>query len=148
MTSNPGSGFVVHPDALTGAGQNAQTVGGRIPEEAKGVGPASDAGVAGLAGFASAQALQECTAAWQGVLNALAGELGGQGQNLVTTAQNYRSADASAAAALPAPAGGGDPFAVPRPAAAGGGDPFAIPRPAAPPPVRDPFAVAGPAGGR
>ncbi|MCX4748761.1 type VII secretion target [Kitasatospora sp. NBC_01287] len=121
MTSNPagggssGSGFAVHPDTLRAAGQNAQAVAGRIPDETKGIGPASDTGVAGLAGWESGQALHDCTAAWQTLLTTLSGQLDSQGQNLVTTAQNYSAIDSATALALTGagsvrPAAGADPF--------------------------------------
>ncbi|GAA1978071.1 type VII secretion target [Kitasatospora viridis] len=93
--------FTVHPDALQAAGQNAQTVAGKIPDEAKTVGTPTDTAVAGLKGWQSAPALQGCTSAWRGLLASLSDTMGQQGRNLVATAQNYRNGDVAAANQFP-----------------------------------------------
>lgn len=98
--SNDGGGFSVSPDQLTTSGQSAQGIAGQIPGESQGILQPSDQASSGLAGWATAGALHDCTYDWQKLIDGLASDMGAYGGKLIQMAQGYQQSDQSAAGTM------------------------------------------------
>ncbi|MFF2330735.1 MULTISPECIES: hypothetical protein [unclassified Streptomyces] len=70
-------GFWIEPHEVQKAGEAAQKVAQDIPEDIKTLFAPTDTAVAGLVGFQSAQAVDDCLEAWAKALRSLAGMVGG-----------------------------------------------------------------------
>ncbi|MFI6152113.1 hypothetical protein ACIBCA_05430 [Kitasatospora sp. NPDC051170] len=87
------TGFMAKPEDLKAAGNNAVTVGGRIPDETAKLAEPTTGAVASLAGWQSAAPLQNCGAAWKKLLDRLANDMKAAGGNLINCADNYQRGD-------------------------------------------------------
>lgn len=83
----------VNPSQLHDMGVAAQGVAERIGPEVTAVLAPSDTAAASLPGWRTAAALDACTTAWAACLRGLAAEVDSNGAKLLTTAQNYATAE-------------------------------------------------------
>ncbi|OAR23166.1 hypothetical protein A8W25_27040 [Streptomyces sp. ERV7] len=73
----PTTGFWITPGEVQKAGESARKVAKDIPDEIKTLYTPTDAAVAGLAGFETAKAIDDCLEAWAKALRSLAGMVEG-----------------------------------------------------------------------
>ncbi len=94
-----GAGFHVRPGELRAAGESARRTAELVPAGSGALIRASDRAERALTGWATGDALADCTDSWRVLLDALGAELDRQGAALLTTAANYRDCDTAAALA-------------------------------------------------
>ncbi|MFJ9459298.1 hypothetical protein ACIRST_29950 [Kitasatospora sp. NPDC101447] len=95
-----GATFGVNPADLDLAAKAAKESGEAMPGELKAIHQPSDAVVSALSGWQVGASLQNCTAAWEELLNKLASEVDGVALKLSQTATDYRNADKNGATSL------------------------------------------------
>lgn len=97
----------VNPSQLHDMGTAVQGVAEKIGPEVTAVLAPSDTAAASLTGWRTSAALDACATAWAACLRGLAAEVDSNGAKLLTTAQNYATAELSLTQSFRAPAAGG-----------------------------------------
>ncbi|MFF1644734.1 hypothetical protein [Streptomyces sp. NPDC058240] len=86
-------GFWIEPGEVRKAGDAAHKVAQDIPEDIKALFVPTDAAVAGLAGFQSARAIDDCLEAWTKALRSLAGMVGGAADAVSISSKGFTRED-------------------------------------------------------
>ncbi|WP_327274938.1 hypothetical protein OG609_25490 [Streptomyces sp. NBC_01224] len=86
-------GFWIEPQEVQKAGEAARKVAQDIPEDIKALFMPTDAAVAGLVGFQSAQAIDDCLEAWAKALRSLAGMVGGAADAVIDSSKSFTHED-------------------------------------------------------
>lgn len=89
----PSGGYWIDSGEVRKAGGAAHDIAKVIPEEIKTLYKPSDAAVAGLVGWQTAKAADECLDAWAKALRSLSGMLETTGDRLMESAKGYKAAD-------------------------------------------------------
>lgn len=105
--STPQELLEVNPSELHSMGVAAQGVAAKIGPEVTAVLAPSDTAAASLTGWRTATALDACTTAWAACLRGLAAEVDSNGAKLITTAQNYSTAELGLSQSFGRPTGRG-----------------------------------------
>ncbi|WP_329198136.1 hypothetical protein [Streptomyces sp. NBC_01435] len=86
-------GFWIEPGEVQKAGDAAQKVAQEIPKDINALFAPTDAAVAGLAGFRSAQAIDDCLEEWVKALRSLAGMVGGAADAVSDSSMSFTRED-------------------------------------------------------
>ncbi|MFH8516505.1 hypothetical protein ACH4CE_15570 [Streptomyces gelaticus] len=86
-------GFWIEPGEVGKAGEAARKVAQDIPEDIKVLFAPTDAAVAGLTGFQSAQAIDDCLEEWTKALRSLAGMVGGAADAVSNSSKSFTQED-------------------------------------------------------
>ncbi|MDK0519754.1 hypothetical protein [Streptomyces sp. ML-6] len=86
-------GFWIEPGEVRKAGDAARKVAQDMPEDIKTLFVPTDAAVTGLAGFQSAQALDDCLEAWTKALRSLAGMVEGAADAVDSSSKSFSQED-------------------------------------------------------
>ncbi|MFF9507878.1 hypothetical protein ACF1BU_25515 [Streptomyces sp. NPDC014724] len=90
---SPTQGFWIEHGEVRKAGEAAHKVAQDIPEDIKVLFTPTDAAVAGLVGFQSAQAIDDCLEAWTKALRSLAGMVGGAADAVISSSMSFTHED-------------------------------------------------------
>ncbi|MFC0844800.1 hypothetical protein ACFH04_13935 [Streptomyces noboritoensis] len=89
----PTRGFWITPGEVQKAGESARKVAKDIPDEIKTLYKPTDAAVAGLAGFETAKAIDDCLEAWAKALRSLAGMVEGAADAVGSSSTSFTRED-------------------------------------------------------
>ncbi|WHM40082.1 type VII secretion target [Streptomyces sp. BPTC-684] len=89
----PTRGFWITPGEVQKAGDSARKVAKDIPDEIKTLYKPTDAAVAGLAGFETAKAIDDCLEAWAKALRSLAGMVEGAADAVGSSSTSFTRED-------------------------------------------------------
>ncbi|MFJ9461701.1 hypothetical protein ACIRST_42350 [Kitasatospora sp. NPDC101447] len=93
MSGKSGAALKVDTNGLKKVGNQCHDIAEQMPAELARVHKPSDEAAAGLSGWLSGAAITACTAAWEKGQRQLAKDIGDNGNNMITAANNYDGVD-------------------------------------------------------